>query len=196
MKVTDVCFVKSVYHLQDLPKPALPEFAFSGRSNVGKSSLINTLLNRKGFAKTSATPGRTQSINFMEINSAFCFVDLPGYGYAHASHAEKDRWSKLIADYCTKRENLKGVIWLLDIRHPGTAADREALAWLATRDLPLFPVFTKCDKESQQQVAANRKAYRAAFGLLSEGVNYTTARHKSRQSFWTAFDAWVASLEG
>ena len=80
MKVTDVCFVKSVYHLQDLPKPALPEFAFSGRSNVGKSSLINTLLNRKGFAKTSATPGRTQSINFMEINKSFYFVDLPGYG--------------------------------------------------------------------------------------------------------------------
>jgi GTP-binding protein len=188
-------FLTSAAHFEQLPPPKGDEYCILGRSNVGKSSFINHVLQNQNLAKVSKKPGKTTLANLYRIDGDMYWVDLPGYGYAHASHAEKARWSKLIADYCTKRDNLRGVIWLLDIRHPGTDADREALTWLESTGLPRFPVFTKCDKESQQAVAANRRTYRQGFGLQSEGVCYTTARHKSRQNFWDAFGRWVNQLE-
>jgi len=118
MKVVSAEFIKSAVHERDFPKERLPEVAFVGRSNSGKSSLINTLVNRKGLAKTSSTPGRTRLVNFFRINNKLTFVDLPGYGYAKVPGSMKSEWQPMIEGYLTDRDNLKGVVLIMDIRRP------------------------------------------------------------------------------
>ncbi len=117
MKITHVKYVKSVYHIKDLPKDRLPQIAFAGRSNVGKSSLLNAMLQRRRLAYVSATPGKTQCLNFYRINHAFYFVDLPGYGYARAPKTLKRNWQELITTYLRDSEELRLVISLVDLRH-------------------------------------------------------------------------------
>jgi len=193
MKVTDVCFVKSVYHLQDLPKPVLPEFAFSGRSNVGKSSLINTLLNRKGFAKTSATPGRTQSINFMEINKAFCFVDLPGYGYANVPLSVRKKWLPLIEGYLKDRSTLRLVIIIGDIRREPQEEEILYAAWLNQHGIPLMIVLTKIDKVTKQRQIKSLKLWKTRLGIEGEIILFSAATGEGKERIWKHLTMFIKS---
>lgn len=193
MKITDVCFVKSVYHLQDLPKPVLPEFAFSGRSNVGKSSLINTLLNRKGFAKTSATPGRTQSINFMEINKTFCFVDLPGYGYANVPLSVRKKWLPLIEGYLKDRSTLRLVIIIGDIRRQPQEEEILYAAWLNQHGIPLMIVLTKIDKVTKQQQIKSLKLWRNRLGIEGEIILFSAATGEGKDRIWKHLTMFIKS---
>jgi len=146
MKVVDVKFLKSVYKVTDLPKGQVPEIAFSGRSNVGKSSLINTLVNRKGIAKTSSTPGRTQALNFIDVNSALYFVDLPGYGYARVPESVKKDWQQLIEGYLEKSCNLKLVVLIIDSRRDPREEEAQFVKWLKLNSISCTVVLTKIDK--------------------------------------------------
>ena len=146
MKVVDVKFYKSVYKVSDLPKEQVPEIAFSGRSNVGKSSLLNTLVNRRGIAKTSSTPGRTQALNFIDVNSALYFVDLPGYGYARVPDSVKKDWQQLIEGYLEKRSNLKLVILIIDSRRDPREEEAQFVEWLKLNSISYTIVLTKIDK--------------------------------------------------
>jgi len=146
MKVVDVKFLKSVYKVTDLPKGQMPEIAFSGRSNVGKSSLINTLVNRKGIAKTSSTPGRTQALNYIDVNSALYFVDLPGYGYARVPASVKKDWQQLIEGYLEKSGNLKLVILIIDSRRDPREEEAQFAEWLKLNSISCAVVLTKIDK--------------------------------------------------
>jgi GTP-binding protein len=152
MKVTSVEFVGSFGYPHKLPREARPEVAFFGRSNVGKSSLINTLLGRKGVARISKAPGKTRSANFFRINDRFHFVDMPGYGYARVSRAEKARWTKIFDQYVADDKRKNALIQLLDIRHDPTEADRESVARLSSCERPLCLVFNKSDKVQSGQV--------------------------------------------
>ena len=148
MKVTSAQFVKSAHTQSQLAGPGKPEIAFSGRSNVGKSSLINCLLNRKGLAKTSSTPGRTQAVNFIEVNGVFHFVDLPGYGYAKVPDAMRKKWSSLIQSYLERSDWLLLVILIVDSRRDPTDDELLFVRWLGERGIACLPVLTKVDKLS------------------------------------------------
>ena len=152
MKITSTEFLKSVYPTDKYPPGRYPEVAFAGRSNVGKSSLINTLVNRKGLARTSSSPGKTQSINFYLVNDSFCLVDLPGYGYAKVPKQIRKKWSPLIEKYCRKRENLCGVVVILDARLGPTPLDISLIAWLKDLSLPVVFTMTKSDKLSKNKI--------------------------------------------
>ncbi|MGT2755697.1 ribosome biogenesis GTP-binding protein YihA/YsxC [Streptococcus ovuberis] len=128
------------------PQDDLPEIALAGRSNVGKSSFINTLLNRKNLARTSSKPGKTQQLNFYNIDNQLRFVDVPGYGYAKVSKAERAKWGKMIEEYLTNRENLRAVVSLVDMRHEPTADDIQMYAFLKYYEIPVIIVATKADK--------------------------------------------------
>ena len=141
------------------PKPDRPEYAFIGRSNVGKSSLINMLVNNEKLAKTSGTPGKTQLINHFSINNGWYIVDLPGYGFAKVSQSQRKKWEKMIEDYLRKRENLVNVFILIDSRHSPQKLDLEFINRLGEWQVPFCIVFTKADKENQRVVAANVKAF-------------------------------------
>ena len=150
MKWESAVFESSAARLGQLPQPELPEVAFSGRSNVGKSSLINRLLNRKGLARTSATPGKTATVNFYRLDRAR-LVDLPGYGYAKVSREEKRRWGSLIEGYLQADRDLRLVLQLIDMRHPPTADDRLMIDFLTEAEIPFVLVLTKSDKLNQSQ---------------------------------------------
>ena len=150
MKWESAVFESSAARLDQLPQPELPEVAFSGRSNVGKSSLINRLLNRKGLARTSATPGKTATVNFYRLDRAR-LVDLPGYGYAKVSREEKRRWGSLIEGYLQADRDLRLVLQLIDMRHPPTADDRLMIDFLTEAEIPFMLVLTKSDKLNQSQ---------------------------------------------
>lgn len=137
------------------PEDNLPEIAFAGRSNVGKSSLINLLLNRRNFARTSSSPGKTQTINFYQINDAFRIVDLPGYGYAKVSKSVKGNWGDMVEEYLKSRNNLLKVIQLVDLRHPPSAQDIQMYEWLKFYKLDGVVVATKSDKLSKNEAAKN-----------------------------------------
>ena len=151
MKISNSTFIGSCQRVEDKPKRRAPEFAFIGRSNVGKSSLINMLCAKKDLARTSAMPGKTVLINHFMINDSWYLVDLPGYGFAQVSQAEKEKWSKFIDAYLTKRENLCGVIQLVDLRHPPTRDDINMYEWLMHMHKDVLIVATKCDKISKGQ---------------------------------------------
>ena len=152
MIIKNAEFFISAVGPKQYPADHLPEIALAGRSNVGKSSLINKFVNRRSLARTSSKPGKTQTLNFYRINNdAFYFVDLPGYGFAQVSQAEKDKWAKFIDAYLTKRENLCGVIQLVDLRHPPTKDDVNMYEWLMHLHRDVLVVGTKCDKISRGQ---------------------------------------------
>jgi GTP-binding protein len=160
MQITSAEFTTSNTNYEKCPAPIYPEYAFIGRSNVGKSSLINMLTGRKSLAKTSSTPGKTQLINHFLINKKWYLVDLPGYGYAAASKTSKASWGKMIRDYLEKRKNLMTVFILIDIRLDPQKIDLEFITWVGKKEIPLALVFTKADKISKQQIIFSVEQYK------------------------------------
>ena len=152
MIIHSASFATSATSLANCPEPQWPEIAFAGRSNVGKSSLINNLLKRRGLVRTSSTPGRTQMLNFFAVNEQFFFVDLPGYGFARAPRNVREHWLPMVRGYLEGRACLRAVVWLLDVRRDPTPEDLEFLDWLEANALPTIPVVTKVDKVSRNQL--------------------------------------------
>lgn len=159
MKITSSKFIISNTDYLKCPQDGRPEFAFIGRSNVGKSSLINALTDRKSLAKTSSTPGKTQLINHFLINDDWYLVDLPGYGWAKVSKAFKEKWERMTKEYLTKREKLTCVFVLIDIRHKPQANDLDFINWLGAAGIPFSIIFTKADKLSKAKVEASIETY-------------------------------------
>ncbi|HEX3019005.1 MAG TPA: ribosome biogenesis GTP-binding protein YihA/YsxC [Chitinispirillaceae bacterium] len=194
-KRPEAVFISSSAHFRELPAPQGEEFAIMGRSNVGKSSFINHVLENRGLARVSKKPGKTTLANYYRIDNEMIWVDLPGYGYAKAPGVERLRWSRLISDYCERRTNLNGLIWLIDCRHIGTKADLEASEWFRKLKLPLFMVLTKVDKITRgKQNEAIRQAM-TVFGIPEEPILYSTLEHQSRQRFWERFNIWRGRLK-
>ena len=162
MKIESARFEGSVGTLQQLKPQTLPEIVFSGRSNVGKSSLLNRLLSRKALARVSATPGKTITINFFALDT-LKLVDLPGYGYAKRSHSEQDRWSKLVNGYFTTNRPIALVVQLLDMRHAPSAEDRQMIDFLRQSGYPFMLVLTKSDKLNKTEYANRLKAFEEEF---------------------------------
>lgn len=160
-----VCGISST-----LPENLLPEFAFAGRSNVGKSSLINGLMNRKALARVSSAPGKTRTINYYNINNAFYFVDLPGYGYAQVSQREKEAWGKMIEHYLAASRSLKRVFLLTDIRHEPSALDKQMADWIRASGRELVVIATKLDKINRSQRLGQLKILREGLELPKEAV--------------------------
>ena len=160
MQIKSAEFVKSSPNVKDCPTPNMPEYAFIGRSNVGKSSLINHLTGRRKLAKTSSTPGKTQLINHFVINDQWYLVDLPGYGWAQTSKTNKAAWKKMINSYLEERVNLACVFVLVDSRHEAQVIDLEFMQWLGEAEIPFSIVFTKIDKLRKNQVQSNITSYK------------------------------------
>lgn len=156
--------------LGQLPKGDYPEIALVGRSNVGKSSLINKVVNRRNLAKSSSSPGKTRTINFYMINDSWYFVDLPGYGFAQVSKQERMKWQRMIENYLEKREQLRGVIQLLDIRHVPTENDILMKEWLMYHQIPILMVATKADKISRGARAKHLQQIRKTLALGAEDI--------------------------
>ncbi len=167
MKIKSSEFVKSAVSEKDFPRDGLPEIALIGRSNVGKSSLINTFINRKGLAKTSSTPGKTRTINFYLINNAFYLVDLPGHGYAKVPVSERRAWKLMIEDYIEGRPNLAGGIVILDIRRDPGEVESGLYGYFDELGLPLLTVLTKADKFSKNRRVKREAEIRRAIDIKS-----------------------------
>jgi len=165
MNFNEVSFMDSVFSLKRLPDPLYPEIAFAGRSNVGKSSLINKLINRKSLVKTSSKPGKTQSLNFFEVKERMYLVDLPGYGFARVGRQMRSGWEELIGGYLLERETLACVVVIIDLRHELKATDREMLDWLQYNNIPALPIYTKADKLSKNQQSKQAAALDAALNI-------------------------------
>ncbi len=189
MLIKSAEFVTSAVRPSQFPPPDRPEFAFAGRSNVGKSSLINTLVNRRKLVLTSSTPGKTRLINFFRVNEALIFVDLPGYGYARVSAAERRSWRPMIESYLTERPNLKAVVVILDVRRTPGAEEAQLLEWLGERGIPPILVVTKSDKISK--TVQKKQLRNIAFALGVEPEDLLLFSSKSRQG-WDAL--WKAIL--
>lgn len=173
-----------------LPANIRPEFAFVGRSNVGKSSLINKLVNRKALARTSSQPGKTQTINFFLLNGEFYFVDLPGYGYAKVSKELQAKWGRMIEKYLVTSKQLRVIFQLVDIRHEPSAGDKQMHEWIAAKNLPSIVIATKADKIGRGQVASQLAMIRKELKLKNEQLIPWSA--ETRQGFddvWAAMEA-------
>ncbi len=194
MKITSAEFVRSAFDRSHWLDDGLPEVAFLGRSNVGKSSLINSLLLRKGLARTSNTPGRTQCINFFLINRSFYFVDLPGYGYAKVSKAMRADWGKMAEDYLLRRRELALAVQLVDIRHEPTELDKQLNDWLIYHEKPFIVVATKSDKLSNNAISRSASAASGALGG-SEVIAYSSQNGKGRDEVLTRIAAAVGARE-
>lgn len=163
--IHDITFSRPVFSAKDLPAGALPEICFSGRSNVGKSSLINRLANQRDLAKVSQKPGKTRSLNFYSVQGRYYLVDLPGYGYAKVSRAEQNLFAKLVGPYLEKRRQLRGIVQLIDSRHGPVAGDALMIEWIRGWGGKALFVFTKTDKLSGNEKATVRKTYEKEFGM-------------------------------
>jgi GTP-binding protein len=160
MKIQSASFVKSSTKLSQCPNPDKPEFAFIGRSNVGKSSLINSIIGKKGLAKISSKPGKTQTMNHFEVNGNWYLVDLPGYGYASVSQAARNEWSAMMEGYFLNRENLNCVFILVDSRIEPQLSDLDFINWIGGNEIPLIIVMTKIDKLSRNELAKSVSRYK------------------------------------
>jgi len=189
---TDVSFLISVFNIKQLPDPDMPEIAFAGRSNVGKSSLINRLINRKNLVKTSAKPGKTQSLNFFLLDKIMYLVDLPGYGYAKVSKKMQAAWQSLITEYLETRENLKCVIVIVDLRHAMKIADLQLVDWLRNIGVPFLLVYTKADKLSANQRSKNCAILDAGFGVsASKRVIFSAKTGMGREGLLQVLDSFL-----
>ena len=173
-----------------LPENEKPEIAFAGKSNVGKSSLINALMNRKSYARISATPGKTQTINFYNINEELYLVDLPGYGYAKVSEKEKIQWGNLIERYLHTSKQLKAVFLLIDIRHDPSANDKMMYDWILNNGYEPIIIATKLDKLKRSQVQKNIKAIKEGLKLSKDGIiiPFSAETKQGRDEIWALID--------
>lgn len=173
-----------------LPETKRPEIAFAGKSNVGKSSLINALMNRKALARTSSQPGKTQTINFYNINEVMYLVDLPGYGYAKVSPSEKAKWGKMIEKYLHTSKDLKAVFLLVDIRHEPSANDKQMYDWILHNGYEPIIIATKLDKLKRSQVQKSIKAVREGLKLPKEGIliPFSAVTKQGREEIWNLMD--------
>src|SRR4051794_13358201 len=194
MKILSAEFVKSAFDKRHWTLDGRPEIAFLGRSNVGKSSLINSLLQRKGLARTSNTPGRTQSINFFLINDSFYFVDLPGYGFARVSKAMRQDWGSMAEQYLSKREELSLSIQLVDARHDPTALDKQLNEWLTFNGRPFLTVATKADKLSKNQL---QKQLNVIKKTLSGGtiIAYSSETGYGKDALWNEIGSSIKNFK-
>jgi len=184
VRIVSTEFIKSAFSRQHWPDDARPEIAFLGRSNVGKSSLINSLLLRKGLARTSNTPGRTQSINYFLINDSLYFVDLPGYGYARVSKTMRADWGKMAEEYLSEREQLVLCVQLIDSRHNPTALDLQLNEWLIHHGKPHIVVATKADKLSNNELSRSLAETRKLLPA-SKLISYSARTGKGRDQVWS-----------
>jgi GTP-binding protein len=187
MKITSAEFIKSAFAETDWPRDERPEIAFLGRSNVGKSSLINSLLGVKGLARTSRTPGRTQSLNFFLINNRFRFVDLPGYGYARVPKIIRSSWGELATNYLAKRASLVLSIQIVDSRHEPTTLDLQLNEWLAAHQQPRVVVATKSDKLSNNELRKNLERVRTKLDA-ERVIAYSAVTGKGREEVWRTIE--------
>ena len=198
MRVASAAIVESAGRLDQFPRGERPEVAFAGRSNVGKSSLINRLLGRRGLARTSSTPGRTRTINFYLVNEAVLFADLPGYGYAKVSRSLQEDWWVLVEGYLTHRVPLRGVVHLVDARHPPTDRDQGLQDFLVAVGAPSVVVLTKADKVPRGQRRAAQAAAARLLGLARPemGLFFSAETGEGAPELWRAVDALLAAPPG
>ena len=187
-----VCGVTST-----LPVNDKPEFAFAGKSNVGKSSLINALMNRKAYARTSAQPGKTQTINFYNINDALYYVDLPGYGYAKVSQTEKEKWGKMIERYLHKSKQIRQVFLLVDIRHEPGANDKQMYEWIVYNGYRPVIIATKLDKINRSQIQKHVKMIRTGLGLQRDDIliPFSSETKQGREEVWALIEGRMVENE-
>ena len=197
MKITSAEFIKSAVWPPQYPPATLPEIAFVGRSNVGKSSLMNTLVSRKQLAKTSQTPGRTQLINFFSINKAMSFVDLPGYGFARVPRSVKKDWGDMIETYLRERQNLAMVVFILDLRRDPSDDDLSLLDWLEYYRIPFTVILTKSDKLSNNQAIARKRMIEKLLGGKTQQVTmlFSAKTQKGREELWKMIENHLSSLK-
>ena len=193
MKIKSAGLLESAAGANQFPDLVMPEIAFAGRSNVGKSTLINSLLTRRNLVKTSSTPGKTRLINFFLINEIFCLVDLPGYGFAKVPAAMQDSWSKLIETYLTRRDNLRGVVLIIDIRHGPTAQDQQLKSWLDFHQRPMLVVASKSDKLSRGKCASQLQKIKKDLELTQLPLPHSSLNNEGRGQIWKALDGWLSS---
>ena len=176
-----------------IPDTEFPEVAFAGKSNVGKSSFINALMNRKSYARTSSQPGKTQTINFYNINDAMYLVDLPGYGYANASPAVKAKWGKMIEKYLRQSANLKQVFLLVDIRHDPSENDKMMYNWIVDNGFRPVIIATKLDKLKRSQIAKHVKAVRAGLGLKEDDIliPFSSQTKQGLDELWNTIEGYI-----
>ena len=176
-----------------IPDTEFPEVAFAGKSNVGKSSLINSLMNRKSYARTSSQPGKTQTINFYNINDAMYLVDLPGYGYANASPAVKAKWGKMIEKYLRQSADLKQVFLLVDIRHDPSENDKMMYNWIVDNGFRPVIIATKLDKLKRSQIAKHVKAVRTGLGLKEDDIliPFSSQTKQGLDELWNTIEGYI-----
>lgn len=194
MKIQSACFIKSATKKEHYPKEGLPEIAFVGKSNVGKSSLINRIINRKGLVKTSSTPGKTQHVNFFKINDRIMFVDLPGYGYAKVPLSIKKTWGKMIETYLTDREELKLVISLVDIRRDPGEDQLQLIDWYHHFGIPFRTVVTKTDKARKSEIGDRKLRIASLLKVDPESLILCSAKTGlGKQELWKEISSCIGN---
>lgn len=195
MEVTNVSLAAVGVKHEQYPKDGKPEIAFAGKSNVGKSTLINALVNRKSLARTSSSPGKTRTINFYDVENLFYIVDLPGYGYAKAPKSEIAKWGKMIEDYLLKRKTLAGIIMLVDIRHEPGENDILMYNWLKHYNYDIVIIATKLDKIKRSQISKQTAMIRKAFGLTDKDklVPFSGLSKDGKENVWSAIEELINS---
>lgn len=193
MQVHQAEIVISAVRPEQYPATQIPEIALAGRSNVGKSSFINTLINRKNLARTSSKPGKTQTLNFYLIEQAFHFVDVPGYGYAKVSKTEKAKWGQMIETYLTEREQLQAVISVVDARHEPSKDDIQMYQFLKYYDIPTIVVATKIDKIPRGKWNKHESMIKKALDFQSEDdfILFSAETKHGKEAAWTAIEPFI-----
>lgn len=193
MKVISADIVISAVKPEQYPDVNFPEFALAGRSNVGKSSFINKLLNRKALARTSSKPGKTQTLNFFLINENFHFVDVPGYGYAKVSKKEREAWGKMIETYLTKREQLKAVVLIVDLRHPPTQDDIMMYDFLKHYEIPCIIIATKADKVPKSKWQKHIKITKETLGIDPNDhlILFSSETGQGKDEAWAVLQSYM-----
>lgn len=197
MNVTKAEMVITAGMTSQFPQHDMPEIAFAGKSNVGKSSLLNAMLNRRALARTSSQPGKTQTINFYSVQDTFMFVDLPGYGYAKVSKSERERWGKLIEGYLEKREHLQKIILLIDIRHEVGSNDKMMYDWIKHYHNEVVVVATKLDKIKRSQVQKQLSVIRKGLGLSGTDklIAFSSETKQGKEELWKVIEECLHTPE-
>jgi len=192
MKIVTADFLTAAEKQEGYPRDGLREIAFAGRSNVGKSSMINSLLGRKNLVRTSKTPGRTRKLNFFLINARFIFVDLPGYGYAAVSQTERENWGSMVQTYFESRKELGGVVVILDARHAPMESDRNLIEYLSHRSIRFLVACTKVDKLTKSKISLQKKMVLEILGDSAPLIMFSAHTGEGKNELWKAIRTLIA----